>query len=134
MELRSELKIAVSEVEGQVPLTVFVLEGRINLSNSAQLEHLAAERYAAGMRFLLLDLAGVPSITSAGLRAIHLVYRLLESPDDEVGRAPEASESSARLRIYTPSPQVRAVLRTAGFDTYIPVFADRAAAIEAFGN
>jgi anti-anti-sigma factor len=127
MDLRSELTIAVSEVQQAVPVTVLSVAGRINLSNSADLERVALEHVERGMTHALLDLSGVPSITSAGLRAIQLIYRQLE-PQQRGEPGP-----SARLKIYAPSPQVRQVLATAGFDSYIPVFDDRAAAIESFG-
>lgn len=131
MDYRSELQITTSKVEAKVPLTVFELGGRINLSNSAELERVAQQHIDQGMRYLLLDLGGVPSITSAGLRAIQLIYRLLEdSQPGDVGV--EAQVKSRHLKLFTPSQQVRTVLGTAGFDLYIDTYADRQAAIEAF--
>jgi anti-anti-sigma factor len=129
MHLRSELSLTAHDVEGRVPITVIAVTGRINLSNSAELESLATEHYERGMRYLLIDLEGVPSITSAGLRAIHLIYKLLESSDES---PVDGSALSARLKIFAPSAQIRNVLHTAGFDQYIGVFADRQAALDAF--
>lgn len=131
MDFRSELQITPSKVEARVPLTVFELAGRINLSNSAELEQVAQQHIDQGMRYLLLDLGGVPSITSAGLRAIQLIYRLMEhsKPGDVSG---EEQAKSRYLKLYTPSEQVRTVLGTAGFDLYIDTYADRQAAINAF--
>jgi anti-anti-sigma factor len=130
MDLRSELSLTAHDVEYRVPITVIAVAGRINLSNSAELEALATEHYERGMRYLLIDLEDVPSITSAGLRAIHLIYKLLESADESP--PVDGSALSARLKMFAPSAQIRNVLHTAGFDQYIEVFADRQAALDAF--
>jgi anti-anti-sigma factor len=135
MDLRSELNLSARDVDAAVPLTVIEASGRINLSNSAELEALAQACHARGRRYLLLDLAGVPSISSAGLRSIHLIYKLLESSDAPatVSTGLPAARSS-RLKIFAPAPQIRNVLHTAGFDQYIEVFADRQAALDAFNT
>jgi anti-anti-sigma factor len=126
MDLRSDLQVDVSEMQARVPLTLVRISGRINLSNSEQLEQLAHDLQTKGAKHVLLDLSDVPSITSAGLRAMHLMYRLFEA-----GGSAEGAKS-AFFKVYTPSPQVRAVLHTAGFDTYIDTYDDRQSAIAAF--
>lgn len=138
MDVMSDLNIAVSHMVGRVPVTVFRLEGRVNLSNSEKLEKMAREAHEYGMRYMLMDLSGVPSITSAGLRAILYTYRLLEnnpaskSSPASLEPAPELISKSAHFKLFTPSPQVLKVLQTAGFETFIDIFENMEEAIASF--
>lgn len=130
MNFGNDLRVDVSELQARIPIKVVRISGRVNLSNSEQLESLAHELQRNGATDVLLDLSDVPSITSAGLRAIHLMYKLFDA-NREMDGAGEASTAS-HLKLFTPSEQVRTVLKTAGFDTYIDTFADRESAIAAF--
>jgi len=94
MDWGSSLTVKVSEVQGRVPITVLHMDGRINLGNIDVLEKAAQEAYDAGARDVLLDLDNVPSLTSAGLRSIHWIYKMVSqasASDELVQDAPAAS-------------------------------------------
>jgi anti-anti-sigma regulatory factor len=127
--------ITVSQVKGRVPITIFHLRDRINLGNVGELEQAAREAYANGMRDLLLDLTDVISITSAGLRAIIAISRLLGStPGEEAMRAglPDKLQKPTHLKLLKPSPAVREVMAITGMDEYINIYDDMAEAIGSF--
>ena len=59
------MNIRVAHEQGRVPVTVFYVQGQINLGNTAQLEQTARAAYDDGMRDLLIDLSETTSLTSA---------------------------------------------------------------------
>lgn len=80
------MNVVVSHVQGCVPITVFSIKERINLGNVEALEQIARQTYQNGARDLLLELTEVPFITSAGLRTMHIIYRLFDDqPSEERG-------------------------------------------------
>jgi anti-anti-sigma regulatory factor len=90
------------------------------------------------MHYLLIHLSRVTSLTSAGLRTIHLINNLLSSnpPTDTVlkqQQEPAGSKPiSPYLKLLNPQPEIRRVLNVSGFDAYIEVRNDRQAAIDSF--
>jgi anti-anti-sigma factor len=64
------VEISISQEQGRVPVTVFHIKGDIEVTSYQQLEAAASQAIASGTRYLLLDLAHVAYISSAGLRAI----------------------------------------------------------------
>lgn len=136
MEWTSGLNISISQEQGRVPITVLHVDGRINLSNTDALEKAAEEAHEGGARYLLLDLNNVPSLTSAGLRSIHWIYKMANESasrtKDEA--APVASQTlkSPYMKLFTTSPHVLKVLHVAGFDLYIDTYEDLQQAIAAF--
>ena len=105
---------------------------------SNQLEQAAREAYQQGNRNLLIDLSEVPSITSAGLRAILVIYKLLGSErSNHVGSGTSSGSTdqpakSAYLKLLNVSPEVRKVLRIAGFEDYLEIYDDQDEAIASF--
>jgi anti-anti-sigma factor len=132
--------VKTSQVDGQPPVTILHVLDRINMGNADQLEQAARDAYQQGSRNMLIDLTGVPSITSAGLRAILVVYKLLgseRSDHEQVSSAaktgsPDQPSKSAYLKLLNASLEVRKVLRIAGFEDYLEIFNDRDEAIASY--
>ena len=130
--------VEVSQVKGPKAVTILRLMERINLGNVDQLEQAARAAYNQGSRNLLIDMGKVDSITSAGLRAILVIYRLLgnEGSDhaySDIGiRLPERPKKSAYLKLMNVSPDVRNVLRIAGFEDYLEIYNNQEEALAAF--
>jgi len=117
--------IKVSQAQGRVPVTVFHLQDRVNLGNTAELERAAQEAYDNGMRDLVIDLREAPSLTSAGIRAIMALHKMLMKGE---------SEGSARhLKLVSPTSYVREVLDIAGLSGYIEIYDSLDDAVASFG-
>jgi hypothetical protein len=123
------MNIEVSQEQGNLPVTVFRIEGRINMSNTEELQNLAQQYYQDGMQNLVLDLQEVPSLTSAALRTILSIYKMLtiEEPSDSseefgVSSAAGNRPKSDHLKLANPSDYVLKVLQTAGFDRYLEIY------------
>lgn len=132
------MELTISHEQGRVPITIFQVQGLINMGSAKILEENAQQEYTAGMRYLLIDLSQVSSLTSAGLRAIHLINNLLSSsPDAEDSPTEEQDKAAMKqkspyLKLLNPQPDIRRVLNISGFDSYIQVFDDRQAALASF--
>ena len=81
--------------------------GRVDSVSSGELEKVVLSRIDAGARRLVLDLAGVEYISSAGLRVLLIAAKRLKAPP-------------AALVLCGIGPGVRTVLELAGF---LPLFA-----------
>jgi len=124
------MEINVSHEQGREPVTVFHIDGRINLGNADQLQAKAQEAYQNGMRNLILDLSQVESITSVGLRAILAIHKMLNPIDPQ--SADSRTGKSTHLKLLGPTPQVHKVLTTAGFTDFLEVYEDQQDAVASF--
>jgi anti-anti-sigma factor len=116
--------IKVSQARGHVPVTVLHLQDRVNLGNTAELEKAAQEAYEDGMRDVVIDLKDAPSLTSAGIRAIVALHKMLMKGE---------SEGSARhLKLVSPTSYVREVLDIAGLSEYIEIYDSVEEAVASF--
>jgi anti-anti-sigma regulatory factor len=130
--------IKTSQASGGQPVTILRVLERINLGNAGQLEDAARVAYQEGHRNFLIDLTEVPSITSAGLRAILVIYKLLGSERSNHASPvtsslpPDPPAKSAYLKLLNVAPEVRKVLRIAGFEDYLEIFNNLDEAIASF--
>ena len=109
---------------GQVPVTILQLKG--DLTAEEQLVDKAQAVFQEGARDIILDLGGVPYISSAGLRAIHVIYMLLRSadPQDEetaVRGIARGTYKSPHLKLVKPSRNGLKALTTSGYDLFLDI-------------
>ena len=120
------------------PVTVFHLRGQIDASTYEQFETGAEQAYESGARSLLLDLSEVSYISSAGLRALHNIYKLFctnsgnESSQVVRKGLNDGTYKAQQLKILNPNPEVFKILKMAGFDMYLDIFHNQQEAIAAF--
>ena len=114
-------------------VTVLHLQGRVDAASEALVREQADRLYAEGARHLLLDLSQVDYISSAGLRAIHIIYKLF-TPADEIKAWQPGGEmyKTPYVKLLCPSPHVYSVLNLAGFLHNIPFFTNLKDALESF--
>jgi anti-anti-sigma factor len=114
--------VTVSQAQGRVPVTVFQLQDRLNMGNTAELDQAAKEAYDAGGRNMVIDLSRAPSLTSAGIRTILVIYKMLTEPE----------EKAKHLKLVCPTPYVRQVLDIAGLLDFIEIYDSLDAAVASF--
>jgi anti-anti-sigma factor len=114
--------VTVSQAQGRVPVTVFQLQDRLNMGNTAELDQAAKEAYDAGGRNMVIDLSKAPSLTSAGIRTILVIYKMLTEPE----------EKAKHLKLVCPTPYVRQVLDIAGLLDFIEIYDSLDAAVASF--
>lgn len=127
--------LKITKTDGAV--TILHFEGSLD----AQTEKLAVENAQsamdAGARYLLIDLGGVEMVTSAGLRALHTIYKMY-TPNEEI-RAWQVEHSdetfkSPYFKLAQPSSQVHYVLSIAGFLQSICIYPTMQEAIDSFAS
>jgi anti-sigma B factor antagonist len=136
------MDISVSQMQGNVPVTVLKLEGQLDGQNYQELINKAREVYSAGARDLVLDLSDLTYISSAGLVALHSVALLVkgeELPDTEQGWSAyrslgrtTASGPQSHIKLVNPREEVRNVLDMVGFGNVFQVFTDLDEAVKSF--
>lgn len=136
------MNINSEQVQARVPVTVIHLSGDVDGSNFQTIIEKARELHQHGARHLVIDLAGVPYTSSAGLVALHSIARLFNNqdmPDLEngwralhmVGQAHNAGVQTA-VKLLSPQPRVASILEQTGLSGHFQTFTDQAAAVESF--
>lgn len=115
--------VKVSQAEGSIPVTVFELQDRVNLGNTAELEQAGKDAYASGTRDLVVDISKVDSFTSAGIRALLVLYKLLAGDD---------GQKSKHVKLVSPTSYVREVLEMSGVADSIEIYDTLEEAISSF--
>jgi anti-anti-sigma factor len=134
------MEIKVSTQNGRVPITIMHVDGDID-SATANLFHAKAdELIKSGARYILVDLADCPYMSSASLRALHLIFKELNAihPDatlgeDEITKGINAGTyKSPYLKLVNASNETKIVFKTSGFDMFLEFYDDMKKAIATF--
>lgn len=120
----STLRIIKEQVQGNVHVTVLHLRGWLDGQSEETLLTSARESYDEGSRHILIDLAEVETLTSAGMRAIQKVYKLY-TPAEEHFKV-------SRVKLCNAPPQVYHILGITGFLQNIPNYENLQAAVDSF--
>ena len=126
-------KLTITKTPGNV--VVLHLGGKLDGQTKEALLDAAQAEHTAGIRFLLIDLEQLEMITSAGLGALHNIYKLftpdeaIEAWDKEKHGEPYKSDY---FKLAAAPPSVYYVLNIAGFLNNIPIYPDVPAALAAF--
>ena len=110
------MEISVQELKRVDLVTV---AGRIDSSNASELDEALKELLGKGRYNIVMDLAGVEYMSSAGLRTL-------------VGTVRECKRRGGDLRLTTPSERVSEVLKLAGLDSVFKVYDDSTSAVGSF--
>ena len=130
------MNIEVSQEQARVPVTILRVDGA--LTTEEELEGAAQKEMDAGARNLIIDLAGVPYMATAGLRALHSIYEALRElePEQSAGDVRKGISSgtyaSAHLKLLKPTKHTLETLRTAGYDMFLEIYDDRKKALASF--
>jgi ABC-type transporter Mla MlaB component len=132
------MDIQVSTETGRVPVTIFHIVGDVDATTYEQLQTRAREAHAAGAANLVLDLAGVSYISSAGIRALNAIFLLLRTAapaeSDAVMHAGISAGTfkSPHLKLANLNQRVTDALRTAGVDMFLDFFPSVPEAVASF--
>ena len=127
--------LAITKTPGRV--TVLHLAGKLDGQTHEQLLDAGRAERTAGVRYLVIDLHGLEMISSAGLGALHNLYKLF-TPIEEIQawekeKHGEPYKSNYFKLAAAPAP-VYYVLNIAGFLSNIPIYPDLPAAVASFST
>jgi anti-anti-sigma regulatory factor len=132
------MDIKVTQEQGRVPVTVLHLTGDLSGETYQQLQDCAKQAIDGGARYLLINMAGVNFMGSAGIRAINQIFNWMRSlPDGEDEAAIPAglrdgSYKSRRLKLTNLNQQVQKTLSVTGIDMFLEFCTDLPKAIASF--
>ena len=135
------MEITVTQENGKIPVSIIHLKGDLDASSYLELVNTAQKLYNAGVHDLVLDLADLAFISSAGLASLHIVTKIFigekADPEDGWGTYREISrkrDSGFRkhVKLLNPSPDVDKVLDTVGFKQFFEVYTDLDEAVQSF--
>jgi anti-sigma B factor antagonist len=106
-------------IEDMKRVELVEVSGRIDSSNAAQFDDILKEIAKRGKYNVVLNMAGVEYISSAGLRALVALLR-------------ENKKHRGDVRLAQPSERVVEVLSLAGLDSLFAVYNDSASAVGSF--
>lgn len=126
--------------KGQVVVTFMHVDGNIDSSTYKAFQTKADELIDGGAHYILVDLAHVPYVSSAGMRAMQYIYEKLRAlhPDSDISNedvkkgVSAGTYKSPRLKLLNPSKEAAKTFEMSGFDMYIEIFTDKAKAIASF--
>jgi anti-sigma B factor antagonist len=117
-----DLTIRVSQMSGNVPVSVLHISGDVDASTHVELDAEATAAIDQGATHILLDLTDCNYMSSAGFRSIHKIHSAIQ-----VGH-----EGGSRIKLLKPTDEVKRLLKTMGFNAYVTVHDDLNEAIKAF--
>ena len=136
------MNITAEQKTARVPFTILRLQGDLDGSNYLDLIAAAKTAEQNGAKHLLLDLGGVPYMSSAGLVALHSSVQVLrgeQPPDPAAGWstlksvALDTSGTAQQLvKLLKPQPRVMRTLELSGMNAFFEIYADEAAAVASF--
>ena len=135
------MNIIAEQSAARVPVTTIRLQGDLDGSNYLDLIAAAKTAQQNGAKHLLLDLGGVPYMSSAGLVALHSSVQLLrgeQPPDPTAGWsalksvAVNATGTQQLVKLLNPQPRVTRTLEMSGMNVFFEIYTDEAAALASF--
>jgi hypothetical protein len=132
------MDIRVLTARGRVPVSVFHIVGDVDTHSYQELEAQAEKAHSDGAREIVFDMSDVGYVSSAGIRAINHIYRLLrtgapEESDDAVREGIKAGTFKSRhLKLANLNQRVSEALKVAGVDMFLEFHPDLASAVDSF--
>ena len=132
------MDVSISHPESEVPVTIIRVDGEFDAFTADHVQKQAEIEIDQGAENLLLDMSGIPFMSSAGVRVIYALFNALhprESSEQEITRSKmmrEGTYTAPHLKLLNPNRQVLNVMKMVGIDRYIEIFEDEEKAIAAF--
>lgn len=116
-------------------MVVLHVAGKLDAESEQELLNAASAAFDAGTRYLLLDFSGVETISSAGLRALHTIYKIYTPVEEiraKIAEQADKTYKSPYFKIAQAAPQVHYVLSIAGFLQSIYMYPSLPEALDSF--
>jgi len=124
--MNSEFKVTSEQKQASVPVTVLHISGWLDSQSEDQLIESARDAHDAGSRYLLIEMSGLDTLTSAGMRALQKVYQLYLQKDE--------NPRMTHLKLCDAPAQIHSVLEITGFLQNIPMYKNVDEALNSFGK
>jgi anti-anti-sigma regulatory factor len=136
------MEITVTQEKGRVPVTIIRIAGHLDGQSYQNLIQKAREVFEGGSKNLLLDLADLTYISSAGLVSLNTITLMIRGealPNLEQGWSalksidrPRTGGSKMNLKLLNPRPEITNIFEMVGFSEFFDIFTDKQTAINSF--
>lgn len=132
------MDITAMQQAGRVPVTVFHIKGDLDSSTYQQAQAQIEQAIHAGSRDIVLNLAEVGYLSSAGIRMLSNLFYLLrgslpQESDPAMKRGiQDGTFKSPHLKLVSPTPRVTEVLKISGLDMVIEMYRNVPEAVASF--
>jgi anti-anti-sigma regulatory factor len=133
------MEITVTIHPAEHPIAIMQLKGEISAATYMEVVNKAQELYNNPARYLIIDLSGVTSVSSAGLVGLHKIALVYSGDphmqvDKDESRPDFTHNSNARkfVKLLSPQPEVDEALRTAGLKLFFKVYTNLETALQSF--
>ncbi|GIL15890.1 MAG: hypothetical protein BroJett039_10630 [Chloroflexota bacterium] len=130
------MEITITQVTSPKALAVLHVHGNVDSASYEQFQQAAADLIAQGARDMVLDLGQTPYMSSAGLRALNVIYNSLR--DENATRSNvsagvvKGTYKSPHLKLAAPTKRVLETLKMSGFDMFLEIHHDVPSAVASF--
>jgi len=133
------MEIITTIREADEPIAIMQIKGDINAANFLEIVNKAQAIFNNPARYLIIDLAEVPSISTTGLVALHKISLIYsgdthEMDTDTQNMRPDFTHNvSARkyVKLINPQPDVDKALEKAGMKLFFKTYTDLEDALQA---
>ena len=122
------MEITTSQKQGRVPVTVFHAQGVVDSASYQEFSRRVRAQVEAGAEYLLLDLAGVSYMSSAGIRSLNELALLMRGKFAQ----DEKSKMSNRVKLLSLQERVLDVLKISGIDLVFEIHTNLETAVASF--
>jgi anti-anti-sigma factor len=132
------MEINYSTVQGRVPVMVMRLKGNLDSDSSEQFNQAAQKLVADGTKDVLIDMTGVPFMSSVGIRSLSMLYDLLHqtASAEEKKAVLEATRAGTykapHLKLFGLQDHVLNIIKMVNMDWYIEIFTSEKEALAKF--
>jgi anti-anti-sigma factor len=126
VSMESNFRISSEQIQTDVPVTVFRIYGWLDTQSEEELCAAARGAYETGARYLLIDMYGLDTLTTAGMRALQKVYKIFTPKEQQSKRV--------RLKLCNAPPQIYSVLGITGFLQALQMYENIETALQSFGK
>jgi anti-anti-sigma factor len=123
--MAADFKITTDVPEGNPYVAILHLDGWLDAHSEGQLVDEVQKAKSGGATHVLIDLAGVSTITSAGIRGIQRSFALV---------TPKGESLLGRLKLCCAQPPVYEVLNITGILISMPMYEGVDIAVDSFGK
>ncbi|MFH1184882.1 MAG: STAS domain-containing protein [Chloroflexota bacterium] len=120
-----EFELTKEVPQGKPTVAVLHLGGWLDAQSEGTLVEAVQKAKDEGAKYVLLELSGVSTMTSAGIRAIQKSFGIM---------TPKGETVIGRLKLCNASPQIYEVLSTTGMLASVPMYESPDIAIDSFGK
>ena len=121
-----EFKLTQEQPPDGRHITIFHVAGWLDAQSEPLLVKAVQEAKDAGAQYVLLELSGVPTITSAGIRGLQQAYQILTPKGDP--------SPQARLKLCCALPNIYHVLSITGVLINAPMYEAVDSALASIGK